>query len=368
MTEELPKVVFLPSYDAAHDDGAEIEKEEAKLSAFQLKERRERTVFVGNVPLDTTRKYLEKLFGKHGRVDKVWFRSLALDHDSKVPQKAKIITKQFGQQKDNKNAYVLYSKKEEALKASQELNQVVVGDKHIRVDLDGKADEERNDFETTIFIGNLPWVINEEELRAHFEDCGKILNVRVIRDKDTFIGKGIAYIQFSAAAEMKKAQDTKNSTLFKGRQLRVKRATPTERRDKKQDKKRDLKERYKEEKREKHGKHKHSRKVREEEENKQTDKEIKKVTPFLEGTKKGMTTTNENINYSSKIAVKSKKSKQRMQEELVDSIDKKTSRVQMFANKVLKPQPTMNQMLKTKREKRKKLNMQKYTKIKIKKA
>ena len=66
--------------------------------------------------------------------------------------------------------------------------------------------------------------------------------------------------------------------------------------------------------------------------------------------------------------MKSKKSKQRMQEELVDSHDKKTSRVQMFANKVLKPQPTLNQMLKTKREKRKKLNMQKYTKIKIKKA
>jgi len=40
----------------------------------------------------------------------------------------------------------------------------------------------------------------------------------------------------------------------------------------------------------------------------------------------------------------------------------------MFANKVLKPQPTLNQVLKTKREKRKKLNMQKYTKIKIKKA
>jgi len=42
-------------------------------------------------------------------------------------------------------------------------------------------------------------------LRAHFEDCGKILNVRVIRDKDTFIGKGIAYIQFSTSSEMKKA-------------------------------------------------------------------------------------------------------------------------------------------------------------------
>jgi RNA recognition motif-containing protein len=84
----------------------------------------------------------------------------------------------------------------------------------------------------------------------------------VIRDKDTFIGKGIAYIQFATSAEMKKAQDTKNNTLFKGRNLRVKRATPTERREKKQLKKREEKERYKEEKREKHGgKHgKHARK------------------------------------------------------------------------------------------------------------
>lgn len=45
-----------------------------------------------------------------------------------------------------------------------------------------------------MFIGNLPWVLSEEELRAHFAEAGKILNVRVIRDKDTFIGKGIAYI------------------------------------------------------------------------------------------------------------------------------------------------------------------------------
>ena len=85
--EEEKKVVI----EDQIDEGAEIEKEEANLSAFYLKERRERTVFVGNVPLDTTRKYLDKLFGKHGKVEKVWFRSIALDHQSKVPLKAKII-------------------------------------------------------------------------------------------------------------------------------------------------------------------------------------------------------------------------------------------------------------------------------------
>lgn len=162
--------------------------------------------------MDTSRKYLEKLFGKYGTVQKIWFRSLALDKDSKIPHKAKIIRQQYGDQKDNKNAYVLFSTKEEAASATKELNQVVVGDKHIRVDLEG---QDANDFETSIFIGNLPYVVQEEELRAHFADVGKILNVRVIRDKETFIGKGIAYIQFSTTEEMKKAVEDKSNSKFK---------------------------------------------------------------------------------------------------------------------------------------------------------
>lgn len=126
------------------------------------------------------------------------------------------------------------------------------------MDLDSKAEgEEKNDFETSIFIGNLPWVINEEELREHFADVGKILNVRVVRDKETFIGKGIAYIQFATAEEMKKAVETKNHTKFKGREMRVKRATPPERREKKQEKKRLMKEHRKEEHKEGRKKHFH---------------------------------------------------------------------------------------------------------------
>lgn len=93
----------------------------------------------------------------------------------------------------------------------------MVGDKHIRVDVDAHGAEEKNDYESTIFIGNLPWVLQEEDLRSHFEDCGKILNVRIIRDKDTFIGKGIAYIQFEGKEAMKRAMDTKNFSMFKVR-------------------------------------------------------------------------------------------------------------------------------------------------------
>jgi len=54
-----------------------------------------------------------------------------------------------------------------------------------------------NDFNTTIFIGNLPFVAGEEEVREHFADCGKIENVRLIRDPKTHLGKGIGYIMFA---------------------------------------------------------------------------------------------------------------------------------------------------------------------------
>jgi nucleolar protein 12 len=95
-----------------------------------------------------------------------------------------------------------------------------------------------NDFETTVFIGNLPFITNEEDLRRHFSDLetngdSGISNVRVIRDPKTFIGKGIAYIQFKTKETMKKAIETKNDSRFNGRPIRVKKAVEARRLDKK---------------------------------------------------------------------------------------------------------------------------------------
>lgn len=42
--------------------------------------------------------------------------------DSKLPQKAKIIKKEYSDQKSTKNAYVLYEKAEEAKAATEALN------------------------------------------------------------------------------------------------------------------------------------------------------------------------------------------------------------------------------------------------------
>lgn len=136
-------------------------------------------------------------------MEKVWFRSIATVYNEKVPLRARIIKNDFSEQKDNKNAYVLFSSPEEAKKAKEKLNQTEIEEKHIRVDIDYRDPDApvSRDYDTTIFIGNLPFQSNEEDLRKHFSyltvgegnDDG-ILNVRIIRDPETFIGKGIAYI------------------------------------------------------------------------------------------------------------------------------------------------------------------------------
>lgn len=88
----------------------------------------------------------------------------------------------------------------------------------------GARSQIENDTNTTVFIGNLPFSVNEEELRKHMVSGLKtgnkgqagqvldgagdgILNVRVIRDKETHIGKGIAYIMFASKPLMRLAID-----------------------------------------------------------------------------------------------------------------------------------------------------------------
>ena len=137
------------------------------------------------------------LFVREGfKVEKVWFRSICVVLESKIPNvRAKVIKKDHGDQKDSKNAYVLLETAEMAQEASKKLNQHKLESKHLRVDVDFREERYQNDFESTLFIGNLPFITNEEDLRAHFENFSdKIQNVRIVRDPKTFIGKGIAYV------------------------------------------------------------------------------------------------------------------------------------------------------------------------------
>ena len=66
-------------------------------------------------------------------------------------------------------------------------------DKNIKVKM---SQDEDVDFETTIFIGNLPLQIKDQEIWDAFNHLGTIKGVRVVRNAVSMDGIGIAFVKF----------------------------------------------------------------------------------------------------------------------------------------------------------------------------
>lgn len=200
-------------------------KEKAKkLAAEKANDTREnRTVFVGNVSLPCNRKVLKQLFKKYGTVETVRLRSFRVkpgDLPKKVAQKRQM------QLVDGStcNAYVVMSTAEEAEK-SLALSGTTFKDRHLRVDLLGRSKQKTKDIQlNSIFVGNVPFDVDDEKLRNVFVPCGQVEGVRIIRDKKTGIGKGFGFVTFSEkSGVMFSLQKSRNFEL-NGRTLRVTKA------------------------------------------------------------------------------------------------------------------------------------------------
>jgi len=55
---------------------------------------------------------------------------------------------------------------------------------------------------TTIFVGNLPWATDEDELKGLFEDCGEVVNARIVRQSWTQRSRGFGYVEFAQEASV----------------------------------------------------------------------------------------------------------------------------------------------------------------------
>ncbi|KAK9120558.1 hypothetical protein Syun_018175 [Stephania yunnanensis] len=202
-----------------------------------------RTVFVGNLPLKLKKKALLKEFGRFGEIDSARIRSVPLV-DSKTPRKGAIFKGKINESVDSVHAYIVF-KDEKAAQASLSHNMAVLGGNHIRVDMACPPRKKLKgeqvplyDNKRTVFVGNLPFDVKDEEVYQLF--CGieqlrpSIEGVRVIRDPNTSIGKGIAYILFKTRDAANQALRKKHLKL-RDRELRLNRAvadsTPSKRKN-----------------------------------------------------------------------------------------------------------------------------------------
>ena len=77
-----------------------------------------------------------------------------------------------------------------------------------------------------IYVGNLSWTADENELRDAFAAHGEVTSVQIITDRESGRSRGFAFVEMSNDEEGKAAIEAVNETEVGGRQLKVNEAKP----------------------------------------------------------------------------------------------------------------------------------------------
>jgi len=82
-----------------------------------------------------------------------------------------------------------------------------------------------------IFVGNMSYQANEEEIRALFEPFGEIDSVKIITDRDTGRSRGFGFVEMPNDDEAKAAIESLDGKDLDGRNLKVNESRPRPDRD-----------------------------------------------------------------------------------------------------------------------------------------
>ncbi|KAN0019365.1 hypothetical protein ACTFIU_002573 [Dictyostelium citrinum] len=196
-------------------------KQKLKMDSIKIREEQNpRTVFVSNINLENAKdSELKQLFKPFGQIESIRFRSIPL---SRIDgnRKETFIKKEFHEKRETCNAYVVFKQIADAKKAVKQMNGKEAFGKHLRVDMADHKPTKASDAKT-IFIGNIPYETEEEELFLIFDKTfGDVVSVRVVRDPHTNIGKGFGYVNFKSDKTATTAIAQK-SIQFGKREIRI---------------------------------------------------------------------------------------------------------------------------------------------------
>lgn len=72
-----------------------------------------------------------------------------------------------------------------------------------------------------IYVGNLSYELNEEELQQAFEAFGHVESAKIIRDAYTGRSRGFGFVEMPTQSEAESAITGLNGQVLKGRTLKV---------------------------------------------------------------------------------------------------------------------------------------------------
>ena len=77
-----------------------------------------------------------------------------------------------------------------------------------------------------LFVGNLPYDIDDRELHDLFKDFGEVVSANLVKDRYTGRTKGFAFVEMDSRSSGQQAMESLNKKLYKSRQLVCNEAKP----------------------------------------------------------------------------------------------------------------------------------------------
>ncbi|XP_055808423.1 29 kDa ribonucleoprotein B, chloroplastic [Solanum dulcamara] len=215
--------VALSEFDQLEDDVGEVEEERNFSPDLKL--------FVGNLPFSVDSAALAEIFERAGNVEMV----------EVIYDKLTGRSRGFG--------FVTMSSKAEVEAAEQQFNGYEIDGRALRVNSGPAPDKRENSFggarggrsenssfgggggggrggrnfdsSNRVYVGNLSWGVDDLSLRELFSEQGKVVDAKVVYDRDSGRSRGFGFVTYSSAQEVNKAIDSLNGIDLDGRSIRV---------------------------------------------------------------------------------------------------------------------------------------------------
>lgn len=172
----------------------------------------EAKLFVGNLPYDMDSEKLAGLFDQAGVVE---VAEVIYNRDTDQ-------SRGFG--------FVTMSTVEEAEKAVEMLNRYDVNGRLLTVNKAAprgsrpeRVERGPRDFQSSfrIYVGNLPWQIDDARLEQVFSEHGKVLDARVVFDRESGRSRGFGFVTMGSQTEVDDAIAALDGQSLDGRAIRV---------------------------------------------------------------------------------------------------------------------------------------------------
>ncbi|XP_051189744.1 28 kDa ribonucleoprotein, chloroplastic [Lolium perenne] len=191
---------------AAEEEVAAAEEEEV---GEYVEPPEEAKVYVGNLPYDVDSERLAQLFEQAGVVE-----VSEVIYNRETDQ-----SRGFG--------FVTMSTIEEAEKAVEMFHRYDVGGRLLTVNKaaprGARVERPPRDSGSSfrIYVGNLPWQVDDSRLVEMFSEHGKVVDARVVYDRDTGRSRGFGFVTMASQVELDDAIAALDGQSLEGRALRV---------------------------------------------------------------------------------------------------------------------------------------------------